>query len=401
MPDTRRMHLKPTSRAVHAGERPAPRDFVPTATPIYATSSFVYQDIEQMDAALGGATGVFVYGRYGNPTLEAMETAVAALEETDAALGVASGMAAVNLPILATAPRGGRVVASRDVYGATVKLLDQIYRDLGIETVFVDILDLDAVRAGLARGDVRAVVCETISNPLLRVTDIPAVAKLAHAVGAALIVDNTFATPWLVRPAGLGADYVVHSSTKYLGGHGDVTAGVIASDAERRLQLNELNKAVGSVLSPFDAWLILRGIKTLPLRLVRQSENALTVARWLAEQPKVARVFYPGLPGHESHQTANRLFPDGLYGAMVSFEMHDCDRAAVVRFLGALEMIVPATTLGDVFSLVLYPVMSSHRALTPEQRETVGIGESLVRLSVGIEDPADVIADLERALSVV
>lgn len=398
MPDSRRLHLKPTSRAVHAGERPAPRPFVPTATPIFATSSFVYEDIEQMDAALGGDEGVFVYGRYGNPTLEAMETAVAALEETEAALAVSSGMAAINLPLLACAQKGGRVLASRDVYGATVKLLDQIFRNLGTETTFVDILDLDLVQAELARGDVRAVICETVSNPLLRVTDIPALVELTHAAGADLLVDNTFATPWLVQPAVLGADYVVHSTTKYLSGHGDVVAGVIACDAERRFALNELNKAVGSVLSPFDAWLVLRGIKTLPLRIERQSRNALAIAEWLAQDSQVARVFYPGLPGHTSRATADRLFRGGLYGAMVAFELAGGDREAVFRFLAALRMVVPATTLGDVYSLVLYPVMASHRALTPEQRREVGISESLVRLSVGIEDPEDIIADLDQAL---
>jgi cystathionine gamma-synthase/methionine-gamma-lyase len=401
MPDTRRMHLKPTSRAVHAGERPPTRAFIPTATPIYSTSSFVYEDVEQMDAALGGAAGVFVYGRYGNPTLEAMETAIAALEEQEAALGVSSGMAALNLPILARAQQGGRILASRDVYGATVKLLDQIYRNLGVETTFVDILDLDCVERELAAGDVCAVVCETISNPLLRVTDVPAVAERAQLAGAALIVDNTFATPWLERPGTHGADYVVHSSTKYLSGHGDVTAGVIVSDAERRFELNELNKAVGSVLGPFEAWLVLRGVKTLPLRIERQSRNAMTVARWLCDHAQVEHVYYPGLPEHESHETAVKLFPNGLFGAMVSFELQGGDREQVFRFLSALEMIVPATTLGDVFSLVLYPVMSSHRALTPEQRSTVGIGESLIRLSVGIEDPADVIDDLERAFSTI
>ncbi len=401
MPDNRKMNLKFASRAVHAGERPIPRDFVPIATPIYASSSFVYDDLDQMDAALGGAEGVFVYSRYGNPTIEAMEHAVAALEEQEAALGLGSGMAAVNLALLACARSGTRIVASRDLYGASVKLLDAVYRTLGVETEFVDIRDLEALELALSHGEVRAVIAETISNPLLRVTDIAEVAERAHAVGARLIVDNTFATPCLVRPGALGADYVVHSSTKYLGGHGDVTSGVVATTQALRTELNDLNKSTGGVVSPFDAWLVLRGIKTLPLRMERQCRSAAIIADWLFHHPKLEWVYYPGLPGHESHQTAKEQFPDEMYGGMISFEIRDGDREKVFRFLRALEMIAPATTLGDVYTLVLYPVMSSHRALTPEQRLRVGIGEGLIRLSVGIEDPVDIIHDLERALDAI
>ena len=401
MTDNRKMHLKFGSRAVHAGERPPQRDFVPIATPIYAASSFVYDDLEQMDAALGGAEGVFVYSRYGNPTVEAMEAVVAALEEQEAALGVGSGMAAVNLALLACCRAGGRVVASRDLYGASVKLLDAIYRSLGVETTFVDILDMEAYEAALSQGNVQAVIAETISNPLLRVTDIQAVAERAHSIGARLIVDNTFATPYLVRPGLLGADYVVHSSTKYLGGHGDVTAGVIATSSALRAELNDFNKATGGIVSPFDAWLVLRGIKTLPLRMERQCRTAAFIADWMLHHPKLEWVYYPGLSGHESHQTARDQFPKGMYGAMISFEIRNGNRDSVFRFLRALEMIAPATTLGDVYSLVLYPIMSSHRALTPAQRAEVGIGEGLIRLSVGIEDPVDIISDLERALDAI
>ncbi len=317
------------------------------------------------------------------------------------ALAVGSGMAAVNLALLACAKSGTRIVASRDLYGASVKLLDAVYRTLGVETEFVDIRDLEALEAALSHGEVRAVIAETISNPLLRVTDIAAVAERAHAIGARLIVDNTFATPYLLKPGLLGADYVVHSSTKYLGGHGDVTSGVVACSNQRRTELNDLNKSTGGIVSPFDAWLVLRGVKTLPLRMERQCRSAAIVADWLFHHPKLEWVYYPGLPGHESHETAREQFPSGQYGGMISFEIRDGERESVFRFLRALEMIAPATTLGDVYTLVLYPVMSSHRALTPEQRAQVGIGEGLVRLSIGIEDPVDIISDLERALDAV
>lgn len=401
MVDTTRTWLRFASRAVHAGERPAPRDFIPIATPIYPSSTFIYDDLEKLDAALGGAEGVFAYARYGNPTVQALETAVAALEEQEAAIAVGSGMAAVNLVILANVEAGDQIVASHDLYGQTITLLNAVYHQLNVQTTFVDILDLAAVEQALATGNgrVRLVLCEAISNPLLRVADIPALAELAHRYGAKLVVDSTFATPYLIRPGTLGADYVVHSATKYLGGHGDVMAGVVATSADRRWELNEMNKTIGSLLGPFEAWLVLRGLKTLPLRMQRQCDNAAIVARWLSEHPRVSRVYYPGLETHPNYATARRLYPDGRYGAMVAFEIRDGTRERVFQFLRTLRMIVPATTLGDVYTEVLYPIMASHRNVPPEQRQIMGITEGLIRLSVGIEDPEDIIADLEHALA--
>ncbi len=397
--DLRRLHLRFASRAAHAGERPAPREVIPTTTPIYATATFLYRDIRLMDAALGGAEGVFVYGRYGNPTTEALETAIAALEEQEAAIAFSSGMAALHATILSCAEAGDRLLASRDLYGQTITLLRTVFGPLGIETTFVDILDLDHVETELRRGRVRLILCETISNPLLRVTDLPSLAELAHRYGARLAVDNTFATPYLVRPGTFGADYVIHSATKYLSGHGDVTAGAVATTAERRWELNEINKTVGSVLGPFEAFLVLRGLKTLPLRMRQQCENAIRVAHWLVNHPAIERVYFPGLPTHPSHETAVRLFPPGEYGAMVAFDIRGATQERIFSFLQSLQLILPATTLGDVYSEVLYPVMASHRGLSPAERQALGIGEGLVRLSVGIEDPEDIIADLEHALA--
>jgi cystathionine gamma-synthase/methionine-gamma-lyase len=351
-----------------------------------------------MDAALTGADGVFVYTRYGNPTVEAMEMAVAALEEQEAAIGFGSGMAALNATILACVEQGDRIVASRDLYGQTTSLLNSIFPLLGVTTNFVDILDLDAVGEALSQGNVRLVICESVSNPLLRVTDVAALAELAHSAGANLLVDSTFSTPYLLTPGTLGADFTVHSSTKYLGGHGDVTAGVVATSADRRWELNEINKTIGSLIGPFEAWLVLRGIKTLPLRMERQCKNAAIVADWLYHHPKLERVYYPGLPDHESYLNAKKQFKNDLYGGMVAFDIRDGTRNRVFDFMRALQMIVPATTLGDVHSLLLYPVMASHRALSEQERRITGIGEGLVRLSVGIEDPADIIGDLEQAL---
>jgi cystathionine beta-lyase/cystathionine gamma-synthase len=396
--DRQRRDLKRPSRAVHAGERPEPRDFIPVTTPIYPTSSFVYRDLDRMDEALGGAEGVYAYTRYGNPTLEAMEISIAGLEEQEAALGFGSGMAAVNAAILTNVQSGDRILASRDIYGATTSLLSNVYMTLGVPTTFVDILDLDDVAAKMESLKPRLVLCETISNPLLRVTAIDKLRDLCKEYGSILVVDNTFATPLLFPTGTHGVDICVHSSTKYLGGHGDVTAGVAATSHERRAEMNEINKATGSLLGPFEAWLVLRGIKTMSLRVEKQCRNAAIIADWLQHHPKLQWVYYPGLPNHESRDTATRLLPEGQFGAMVSFEIKDGTQEKAFNLMRALQMIVPATTLGDVHSLVLYPPMSSHRALSPEQRQEVGISDGLIRLSVGIEDPSDIISDLERAL---
>jgi cystathionine beta-lyase/cystathionine gamma-synthase len=241
-------------------------------------------------------------------------------------------------------------------------------------------------------------VAETISNPLLKVADVPALADLAHRHGARLLIDNTFASPYLYRPLNHGADFVVHSATKFIGGHGDVMAGVVVTTAEHRRQLYELNKLVGGVLGPFEAWLTMRGLKTLPLRVRQQCASAVQVAGWLAGHPRVARVHYPGLASHPGHQVARRLFGERGFGGVLSFEIAGADQAAAFRFMEALELCLPATTLGDIYTLVLHPATTSHRGLSPEERAQVGISDGLLRLSVGIEEADDVIADLEQAL---
>jgi cystathionine gamma-synthase len=234
---------------------------------------------------------------------------------------------------------------------------------------------------------------------LLKVADISALAALAHRHGAQLLIDNTFASPYLCNPLALGADYVIHSATKYLAGHGDVMAGVVVTSKENRPKLYELNKLVGGTLGAFEAWLALRGLKTLSLRMSKQCANAAQIAAWLAGHPKIARVNYPGLPSHPQHQLARRLFGERGFGGVLSFEIAGADRARIFRFMEALDLCLPATTLGDIYTLVLHPATSSHRSLTPEQRAHIGIGEGLVRLSAGIEDIADILADLENALT--
>ena len=385
-----------TTRAVHSGERPRRPNFTPTATPIYPSVSYLADDPETQDAIFGGEQAGYVYTRHGNPTVRALEVAIAALEETEDAIAYGSGMAALQAAVLYEVQAGDRVVASRDLYGATAALLSQVFGTLGVRTTFVDVGDLDQVEQALIEAKPRALLCETISNPLVRVADLPALVELAHRHRARVIVDNTFATPLLVNPARFGADTIVHSTTKYLGGHGDATGGVIASTRDRVLELGELSKLTGAVLGPFEAWVTLRGVKTLSLRMERQCRNAAALAAWLIDHPRVGRVHYPGLA---PRGPAECIFNSDLRGGIVAFEIAGAGQEEIFRFLRELRICLPVTTLGDVYTTVLYPPMSTHRTLSPEERAAAGITDGLVRLSAGIEDVKDLIEDLDQALA--
>jgi cystathionine gamma-synthase/methionine-gamma-lyase len=386
------------TRAVHAGERVPPADFTPVVTPIHPSVGYLYGSMQDLDGVFAGEREGYVYPRYGSPTLAAFESAVAELEGGEAACAFASGMAALHAALLAAGVgAGAAVVGAFDLYGATFALLRSLFAGLGVRFHFVDVADLQAVEAALAGTRPAALIVETISNPLLKVADVPALAGMAHRFGAQLLVDNTFASPYLFNPLAYGADSVIHSATKYLAGHGDVMAGVVVTSAEHRRKLYELNKLAGGVLGPFEAWLALRGLKTLPLRVRQQCDNAARIAEWLSGQPCIKRVNYPGLPSHPQHALSRRLFGERGFGGMLSFEILGASQEQVFRFMEALELCLPATTLGDIYTLVLYPPMSSHRSLTAEERAKVGIGEGLVRLSAGIEAAEDIIADLEQA----
>ena len=389
-----------STRAVHAGERVPPADFTPVATPIHPTVGFLYESIDDLDAIFGSRREGYVYQRYANPTVAAFESAMADLEGGEAAFAYASGMAGIHAALLAAGVRAGTsVVAALDVYGATYTLVKNLLTQLGAQARFVDIADLDAVEAALAEMQPAAMIAETISNPLLKVADVPALAALAHRYGAQLLIDNTFASPYLFNPLAFGADYVIHSATKYIGGHGDVLAGVVVTSAENRRKLFELNKLIGSLLGPFEAWLALRGLKTLPLRMHQQCANAARVAGWLEQNPKIAKTNYPGLPAHPQHALAQRLMGERGYGGMLSFEIAGADQAQVFRFMESLQLCLPATTLGDIYTLVLHPATSSHRSLSESERGKIGIRPGLVRLSAGIEAADDIIADLAQALN--
>ncbi len=387
------------TQAVHAGERAPRPDFTPVSTPVHHSVGYLYEDMADLDGVFGGERAGFVYPRYGSPTVSAFEQAVAVLEGAEDAVAFASGMGAVHAALMGAGVRAGSaVVAAADLYGASYALLERTFTELDVRVRFVDITDLDSVGQAVMDEQPAAMLCEIISNPLMKVADLPVLSEMARSSGAALIVDATFASPYLCCPLAHGADYVVHSATKYLAGHGDVMAGVVACSAERGHDLRERQKLLGANLGPQQAWLALRGMKTLPLRMRQHCKNAQVVAEWLEGQPAITRVHYPGLPGHPQHAVAARLFNGRGFGGMMSFDLRDAGQAEVFRFMEALELVLPATTLGDVYSLTLYPAHSSHRQVAPEVRQAIGIGDGLVRLSVGIEAVEDIIADLEQAM---
>lgn len=387
------------TKAVHVGDRKKPGPAIPVTTPIYTAASYFYEDMEQLDRIFAREEPGYCYARYDNPTNRALEELITSLESGHGSLACASGMSAIQTALLA-ALNGRRpsIVAADALYGATINLLLKVFAPLGVEVTFVDICDPEAVERAVAEHRPGCVLMETVSNPLLRVGPLDRVAAIVREAGAALVVDNTFATPLLVRPFEWGANLVVHSVTKYLAGHGDVLGGTVTSDAAHYETLRTLSRAYGPVLGPFESYLTMRGIKTFPLRMERHCANASRVAAWLKENPAIERVHFPGDPAHPDSAAIRRLFPPGLYGAMVSFELKGAGRAEIFRFMERLKLVVRATSLGDVHSLILYPVMSSHREVPPAQRERLGIRDNLLRLSVGIEAVEDIIGDLEQAL---
>lgn len=371
--------MKFNTKAVHAGQEPDPQTGA-VNVPVYLTSTYAQRN---QDA--------YVYGRTGNPTRTALETSLAALEGGDHGLAFASGMAAITT-VATLLRQGDHVVVSDDVYGGVYRLFRRILADYGIDFTFVDMTDLGNVEAAL-RDTTRIVWTESPTNPLMKVVDLRALADVARQAGALTVVDNTFASPYLQRPLELGADVVVHSTTKYLGGHSDVVGGaLVTSDEDVHERLRFSQNAVGSVPSPLDCYLVLRGIRTLPVRMERHCDNAEALARALAELDEVVRVHYPGLGDDPGHEVARRQMD--RFGGMLSFELGDS--ADVVGRLGRLKLIVLAESLGGVESLIEHPASMTHASVPAEERSARGITDGLVRLSVGIEDAEDLEADLRR-----
>ncbi|HZQ48770.1 MAG TPA: cystathionine gamma-synthase [Candidatus Dormibacteraeota bacterium] len=373
-----------STRAVHVGQGPDPATGA-VVQPIHMATTFAQQGV--------GRHQGFEYSRTGNPTRNALEECLASLEDADHALAFSSGLGAETTLLLLLKP-GDHVVYMEDVYGGSFRLFDKVLRRFGLTFTPIDASDLDAVEGAMTDGT-RMVWLESPTNPLLRIADIDAVSEIAHSRGAKVCVDNTFATPYLQQPLHLGADVVVHSSTKYIGGHSDVVGGALmTSDEELAKSLRFHQNAVGAVPSPFDCWLLLRGIKTLALRVERQSASAMSVAEALEGNRTVKRVYYPGLESHPHRGVAAKQMR--LFGGMVSFEVGD--EAAALKTLEKLEIFALAESLGAVESLAEHPGRMTHASIPAEERERIGVRGGLIRLSIGVEDPADLIADLEHAL---
>jgi cystathionine gamma-lyase len=374
------------TRAIHAGQHPDPTTGA-VMTPIYATSTYAQES--------PGVHKGFVYARGHNPTRFAFEQCVADLESGQAGFAFGSGMAAASTVLELLSP-GDHVLAVDDLYGGTYRLFERVRRrSAGLDFSYVDLTDAAALESAI-RPNTRMIWVESPTNPMLKLVDLEAVAAVARRRGIVTVADNTFASPWVQRPLELGFDLVLHSVTKYLNGHSDIIGGVVVAGENREIadQLKFLQNSVGGILSPFDSFLALRGLKTLALRMERHCENGMAVARWLEGRADVARVLYPGLPSHPQHELARRQMHG--FGGMITAVL-DRDLEGTRRVLERCRVFTLAESLGGVESLIEHPAIMTHASIPPEQRAALGIGDGLIRLSVGVEDAADIIADLEQA----
>lgn len=377
--------MKFATELIHGGN-PIDPEHGSLSHPIYLSSTFAQHSMDHF--------GRFDYSRSGNPTREALEEAVAGLEKGATGLAFASGMAAIASTLLIFAP-GDHLVVCEDVYGGTFRLLSTLFKGWGLQATFVDATDTAAIAAAI-RPETKALYLETPSNPLIKIIDLAAAATLAKEKGLLTIVDNTFMTPYLQRPLELGCDIVVHSGTKFLNGHSDVLCGFsVARDPEVGTRLRFIQNAFGAVLGPQDCWLVLRGLKTLKVRMEEHQASARVIVSWLKEQREVAKVYYPGLPEHPGYEIHNAQASGP--GAVLSFELASFELTK--RLLEGVKLSAFAVSLGGVESILSYPAKMSHAAMPPAEREARGIKDTLVRLSVGLEDPQDLIADMERVLA--
>ncbi|MGX1746917.1 MULTISPECIES: cystathionine gamma-synthase [unclassified Brevundimonas] len=377
-----------STRAIHAGQQPDPTTGA-VMTPIYATSTYAQES--------PGVNKGYEYARGKNPTREAFEGCIADLEGGVQAFGFGSGMAATSTA-LELLDAGSHIITGDDLYGGSWRLFERVRRrSMGLDFSYIDLTDLAAVEAAITEKT-RMLWVETPTNPLMKLADIEALSKIAKAHKLILVVDNTFATPWSQQPLALGADVVMHSATKYLNGHSDIVGGVlVAKDAEMAAQLKFLQNSIGGVMGPFDAFLANRGLKTLGLRMKAHNENALAVARWLEDRKGVAKVLYPGLVSHPQHELAARQM-NGRFGGMVTL-LIDGDLERTKRVLERVQVFTLAESLGGVESLVNHPAIMTHASVPKEVREAGGVTDNLIRLSVGVEDIDDLIADLDQAIA--
>jgi methionine-gamma-lyase len=379
-----------STRAIHAGEKKSETGAF--ATPIYQTATFEFESAEQAANVMSGKEKGYVYSRGLNPTTEVLEEKMTDLEEGEAALTQASGMAAITTAVFTEIKAGDHVIADEVIYGSTYDLFVDL-KKFNIEVSFIDTSDVSNVESAL-RQNTKLVFFETPANPTMKLTDIKAVCKVAHEGGATVMVDNTFMTPYFQQPLSLGADVVLHSATKYLNGHGDTLGGIIVGNSDFIKRARHTAKNMGGAMSPLSAWLIIRGMKTLSVRMDSHNENAMAVARFLHGHEKVAKVIYPGLKDHPQYRLARKQMSGS--GGMISFLLENAKDVPV--FLDALSMCTLAVSLGDAETLIQHPATMTHAVVPREKRIQYGIADELVRLSVGLEDAGDIIWDMERAL---
>lgn len=383
------------TRAIKAATRVPRVEQGPAAVPIYQSATFHAQDVEDYAELVGFRKAGYTYARIENPTADALGAAFAELHGAEAGFAFGSGMAAIHAAILSLVRAGDRIVSTRAVYGSTRALMDNVFARLGVAVVYVDPTDLEAVEAALAAAPTRLLYAETISNPTIVVADLSRLAKLGHARGATFVVDNTFASPYLCRPLELGADLVVESATKWLSGHSDVIAGVVAGRRELIEAVRGVSIDTGGIAAPFSAFLVLRGLQTLHVRMDRHSQSALTLARGLASHSAVRSVTYPGLPSHPQAEVAARQLRAG--GGILAIDLGT--REAAAAFIDALRIPPVTATLGSVVTYAVHPPTATHRQLSEAELAATGIPPGLVRISVGLEDIDDLVVDVDQALS--
>ena len=389
--------MKPQTALVHAGDRKRLGRYIPVSTPIFSSSSFFYESVEELASVFAEEQPGETYSRLGNPSAEALEELVATLEGGACAFATASGMGAVHLAMMAgLLDRRPSIVAADVLYGGTLELLRSVMPRTGIQVRFCDFCDLDAVERAAEEARPALLLVETLSNPCLRVADLDRIRAIATDHDALMLVDNTF-TPLLIRPFHHGADMVIHSATKYLAGHGDVLAGVVVAPEGHRDALEQTHRCLGGNVGPLEAFLAMRGIKTLALRMRQHCSNARKVFDSLADHPAVERLIYPGDPAHPDAATVAAIMPPGQAGGAIGIDVKGGIPGAY-RFLDALRLVKTSASIGDLTTLALHPSTATHRMLTQEEREAIGVTDGLVRLSVGGEHIDDILADLRQAL---
>ncbi len=397
--DTRLEGMSLNTQCLHAGEGLAPIGSFPSTTPVYQATTYYYDESRKLEELLEGQRPGYAYVRWGSPTNSALEIALSTLVGGGQTLTTASGMAADFLALHSAGAHSGKtLLLSREIYGNTYDIVKNAYEEFGVRCLFADFKDLDGLQACMQTEKPDVVFFEVLTNPMLSVIDAPRVIAMAHAVGAKVVVDNTFATPYLYRPFLDGADFVTHSLTKYLNGHGDVMGGSITCRKEDFDQLEYLGCTQGSLLSPDSARMVMRGLKTFVLRMRQHCDNAKNLAAFLDSHPKVCNVRFPGLASHPAHQTALKIFKTGQFGGMVCFDLADGDKEKCFRFIDSLKLAIPAGSLGDVTTLVVHPSSTTHHSLSREEKQAIGISDATIRVSVGIEESDDLLHDFSQAL---